>query len=523
MSLRTRLLLALGAVALVALVIADLVTYQELRSFLYGGVDQSLEASHMQVEGVVSGQAHGPGGGGPGANGPAGASGPIPLQSICPSFDGTTVNPSGLVPGTFLEVRSAQRGVVWECTIPALGTTSTLKPALPVLITGFQADAADFGERTIYFTADSSQEEHQFRVRASILRSGPDKGGQLILAVPLGSTDATLDRLLKIELIVTGGALVAALALGWWLVRAGMRPLRAMETTAEAISQGELDQRVPGEQARTEVGHLARALNVMLGRIETAFSERDKTETELRASETRMRRFVADASHELRTPVAAVSAYAELFERGASGRPEDLQRVMEGIRNETARMGSLVEDLMLLARLDEGRPLERTDVEVVGLVAEAVRTATTVGPKWPVHLEATQPVEVVGDPLRLRQVIDNLLANVRSHAPAGTSTAVRVALEGGDMVLTVADDGPGLDPEESARVFDRFYRADPSRSRLHGGAGLGLAIVSSIVRAHGGTVMLTPAADHGAVFTVRIPELRLGGDTPSPEAGQPSP
>jgi two-component system, OmpR family, sensor kinase len=299
---------------------------------------------------------------------------------------------------------------------------------------------------------------------------------------------------------------VAALLMGWWLVRVSFAPLRAVEATAEAIARGELAERVPGEEERTEVGRLARAINVMLARIERAFAQRDATEQELRASEGRMRQFVADASHELRTPLTAVSAYAELFEQGAATRADDLERVMHGIRTETARMGSLVEDLLLLARLDEGRPLEREDVELLGVAAEAVQTASTVGPQWPVRLVAPQPVEIVGDRMRIRQVLDNLLANVRTHCPEGTSTVVTVERDGLDAVVSVKDDGPGISPVDAARVFERFFRADASRSRRYGGAGLGLSIVASIAKAHGGTVTAAAAGSEGGTeITMRLP------------------
>jgi two-component system OmpR family sensor kinase len=200
-----------------------------------------------------------------------------------------------------------------------------------------------------------------------------------------------------------------------------------------------------------------------------------------------------------------VSAYSELFEQGAATRPDDLERAMHGIRNESARMGHLVEDLLLLARLDEGRPLEREEVELVVVAAEAVQTASTVGPQWPVRLVARHPVEINGDNLRLRQVFDNLLANVRTHCPEGTFSVVTVDQDDGGAVITVTDDGPGLSPDEAARVFERFFRADTSRSRQHGGAGLGLSIVASITKAHGGTVAVAPAPGGGTTFTVRLP------------------
>ena len=255
----------------------------------------------------------------------------------------------------------------------------------------------------------------------------------------------------------------------------------------------------------TEVGRLAGTLNVMLSRIQKAFEQRDATEADLRATQERLRRFVADASHELRTPLAAVSAYAELFERGASSRPEDLGRVLQGIRTETSRMGRLVEDLLLLARLDEGIPLSTGPVELVSLAADAVRTAATVGPQWSVTLVAESPVEVVGDGARLRQILDNFLANVRAHTPPGTTATVTVGTTGDMGLIEVADNGPGFTEEQAARVLERFYRTDASRSREHGGAGLGLSIAVSIASAHGGRVRAAPAPGGGAVFTAFIP------------------
>ena len=288
-----------------------------------------------------------------------------------------------------------------------------------------------------------------------------------------------------------------ALLCGWWLVRIGLRPLRAVEATAGSIAAGELDQRVPGAAANTEVGRLARALNIMLGRIESAFAERDATESELRESEGRMRRFVADASHELRTPLAAISAYAELFERGASSRADDLERVMTGIGTEAGRMGHLVEDLLLLARLDEGRPLERRPVELVALAGEAAQTARTVAPEWPVTLTARRPVEVTGDGPRLRQVLDNLLANVRAHTPAGTTT-VHVEPIRRPRADCGARHRPGM-PEEDARVSSSASSGPtPPAPHARGGSGLGLSIVSAIVVAHGGTVTATSKPGEGA-------------------------
>jgi two-component system OmpR family sensor kinase len=325
----------------------------------------------------------------------------------------------------------------------------------------------------------------------------------------------TLHRLLLIELAVTGAALLLAGLIGWWLVHLGLRPLRAIERSAGEIAAGDLSHRVPGENPNTEVGRLATALNVMLQRIQEAFAARQ-------ASEMRLRRFVADASHELRTPVAAVSAYAELFERGANNRPEDLARVMSGIRGETARMGSLVEDLLLLARLDESRPIDRAPVDLAAVAAEAVEAAGAVGPQWHLELDAGDPVIVPGDRIRIRQVFDNLLANVRAHTPPGTTATVTVAAQAGEAVCRVSDNGPGITAETASRLFERFFRADPSRSRASGGAGLGLSIVAAIVAAHGGRVEAAPGEQGGATFTFWLP-LENCADGPSGSTGDPQP
>jgi two-component system OmpR family sensor kinase len=271
-----------------------------------------------------------------------------------------------------------------------------------------------------------------------------------------------------------------------------------MGETAGAIAAGDLTRRVEPADEGTEVGRLGIALNAMLSHIESAFEQR-------RRSEERLRRFVADASHELRTPLTSIRGYAELFRRGADTRPEDLAKSMANIEAEAARMGVLVDDLLLLARLDQGRPLERERVDLTAVVTEAVEGARAVEPDRSIELSVAGPVEIVGDAGRLRQVVDNLLDNARVHAPDAPVRA-RVAVDDADAVLEVADEGPGIDPEVASRIFERFTRGDPSRSRGTGGAGLGLSIVAAIVNAHGGSVT---ASSHdggpGTIVTVRLP------------------
>jgi two-component system OmpR family sensor kinase len=492
-------------------VLADFATYSALRSSLYKQDDQNLiqTQDHLhiavnQVTGQVVCQQPTPGGfGGPGSGQASPGTGTSPDAS-----PGTSRGASNAFGFIFYEVRTPKGKLVDGLSCPAYVGTHAYRPQLPSVIGGFSGQPG--GTSSAFFTASSSAASGpSFRVQASKITSAGSAfaGDELVVAEPIGDTTSTLHTLFLTELAVTAGALVLALAGGWWLVRLGLRPLEDVERTADSIAAGNLDQRVPGADDSTEVGRLARALNVMLERIESAFSARVASEARLQESDRHLRQFVADASHELRTPIAAVSAYAELFERGAAQHADDLPRVFSGIRNETARMERLVTDLLTLARFDEGLPLQIVPIELVGLGAEAVHTAAAVGPQWPVQFTASHPVEVMGDPVRLRQVIDNLLANVRAHTPVGTVSSVRVDQQGATAEIVVKDAGPGMPTEEAERVFERFYRADASRARTHGGSGLGLSIVSAIVAAHGGTVSAKSAVGEGMTVTVRLPVL----------------
>ena len=488
MSLRARLLLALGAVAIAALAVADVAIFSALHASLFNQVNQGLQQQETYLLGGQPGQGFGPGGGAPFARHSFSA-------NHCPGsgFPGQLISSDYVA-----QVAVGSSPTANDC--PAIVGAKRYTPQLPTTFSGYTAGPN--GSEVAYLSVPSVQKGGpDFEVRVVKLPGQTE----LIAGAPISDTENTLHRLLLIELLVTGVAVLAALGAGWWLVRLGLRPLTAVERTAENIAAGDLQRRVPNESDRTEVGRLAKALNVMLGRIESAFAARVASEERLRASDRRLRQFVGDASHELRTPIAAVSAYAELFERGAAGNAEDLSRVMQGIRSETARMERLVADLLTLARLDEGQPIEHVGVELVTVCAEAVQTARTVAPEWPVTLTAAHPVEVEGDPHRLRQVLDNLLSNIRSHTPAGTPAQVSVEQVGQQAVVTISDRGPGLPSDEASRVFERFFRSDPSRSRGHGGAGLGLSIVDAIVEAHGGTVMATSAPGEGMTITVCLP------------------
>ena len=528
MSLRLRLLAAVGLIAIIALVVADFATYSALRNSLYSQVDQQLarQIPHVDllvdpVTGAVTMRCGGPnqaGGAGVGPvdnGGPNGNSGPGPE----PNQGGQRF--SNVFGVSYLSIVKPNSGVVNGLECKAYVGDQSYRPQLPSQITGFTTQPN--GLQVAHFTTGSiSPDGPAFRVQATKIQNGPLSGDIIVQAQAIADQTSTLHTLFLTELAVTAAALVLALVGGWWLVRLGLRPLADVEATADSIAAGDLDQRVPGAEKPTEVGRLARALNVMLQRIQSAFDARVRSEAKLKENEQHLRQFVADASHELRTPIAAVSAYAELFERGGAEHSEDLPRIAAGIRVETARMDRLVNDLLTLARLDEGLAMEMAPVELVSLVSESVRTATAVGPEWPVRFWAAHPVEVDGDKDRLRQVIDNLLANVRAHTPEGTHTTVQVEQVGDDAEIEVRDDGPGMSGEDARRVFERFYRADPARSRTSGGSGLGLSIVSAIVEAHHGTVSASSAPGEGMTVTVRLP-IRADRPEPAPLEDEPQP
>jgi two-component system OmpR family sensor kinase len=349
--------------------------------------------------------------------------------------------------------------------------------------------------------------------------SGGLRGGYtLVVATDAGRDERVIGRLIAIEVVVGLVILTVLGAAGYLLVQSSLRPLADVERTARAIAAGDLSRRVPAGDERTEVGRLSAALNGMLARIESAFSAQRASEEQARASEGRMRQFVADASHELRTPLTSIRGFAELYRQGAVRDTDEVGRLMQRIESEGSRMGLLVEDLLQLARMDQQRPLTVTPVDVAEVAGDAVHDARALQPDRPLELvldpAMTELPVVLGDEARLRQVVGNLVTNALVHTPADARVTVTVTEEAGPggpeddagtVVVRVADEGPGMEPEDAARVFERFYRADPSRTRAAGGTGLGLAIVASLVAAHGGTVDLRTAPGQGAAFTVRLP------------------
>jgi two-component system, OmpR family, sensor kinase len=368
--------------------------------------------------------------------------------------------------------------------------------------------------------------------------------GTLILGADLGNINAVIADL-AVTTLVIGAIIVCILALAIvMVVRASLRPLVDIEETAGEIAAGHLNQRVPERDPRTEIGSLGRSLNTMLSQIETAFHAQEASEAAAHQSEDRMRRFIADASHELRTPVTAIRGFAEYYrQRGGLVRhwdrdqqehasaadsaaaavtaeagltPRDLDRIMIRVEKEAARMGLLVEDLLLLARLDKQRPLARQPVDLLSLAADAVGDARLLAPARTIDL-SVQPGAaflVIGDEPRLRQVIGNLMSNALTHTPDGTAIEVSVSSgtldpQAGDhtpaVILDVTDQGPGMTQEQARRVFERFYRADQARTRATGGSGLGLAIVRALVVAQGGVASVRTAEGQGATFRIALP------------------
>jgi two-component system OmpR family sensor kinase len=333
------------------------------------------------------------------------------------------------------------------------------------------------------------------------------RGELTTVAIDLSDVASTVRALLWSQVGIGVAVLLVLGIAGYAVVHRSLRPLAEVEETAAAIAAGELDRRVPQRDPRTEVGRLSLALNGMLAQIQRAVASSELSAEQARTSEDRMRRFITDASHELRTPLTTIRGFAELYRQGAA---TDIEMLMNRIESESRRMGLLVEDLLLLARLDQQRPLEQHRVDLLMLASDAVHDARSTAPKRDITLEVLDgpgTPEVLGDEARLRQVLGNLVSNALQHTPESAGIAVRVGTADSDAVLEVCDEGPGMSHEDANRVFERFYRTDSSRARASGGTGLGLSIVDSLVYAHGGTVKVITAPGRGCTFKVSMPRI----------------
>ena len=497
MSLRARLIIGLLVVAAVGLITLAAITYAEQRSTLVQRVDQEAQDGlgfmSRQLDCRGYNVAGSPPNGFESCGGPPGGGGlPGPEQTLPPGTWGYRLDGSGRLIGRPLHT-TFERANGTYAVFPAPNLPARIPVDQPITV-GSNADT-------------------NFRVLAE---PTGDEPGTTIIAIPLTDVDHTLHHLFVIEALVVGAVLAALAALSWWLVRLGLRPLDRIATTAGAIAEGDLAQRVTPATEKTEVGRLGLALNAMLSQIERAFKARQ-------ASEDRLRRFLADASHELRTPLASIRGYAELYRLGAGDDPDRVASSMRRIESEAARMGQLVENLLTLARLDQLPEVARKRVDLTELVGEAVEDARVAAPERQIELEADETVAVLGDPLQLKQVVLNLLRNALVHTPPPTEIDVKVTNDTADAVVEVRDHGKGLPTDETDALFERFWRAEPGRGRGAAGAGLGLSIVKAIVEGHGGRVKAANAPDGGAVFTVHLPcEPSAAAHEPSAADGPPS-
>ena len=326
-----------------------------------------------------------------------------------------------------------------------------------------------------------------------------------VLAAPMQGVENSIGVLTRTLIIVGLAVLALILIVGWFIIRRDLRPLESMTTTAERISEGDLSQRVGVPDDGSEIGRLGHAFDTMLDQIQGLFDGQHSALLAKERSERKLRQFVADASHELRTPLTAVRGYSELYRAGGLADEDAVRQAMARIGSESRRMAALVEDLLLFARLDQGRPLRHDEVPLSDLVNDALLDLRAVEPERPIDASVQPDVVVSGDEDRLRQVIGNLFTNVRVHTPPDAPVEVALSARNGSTSLRVADHGPGIDPAHVEHIFDRFYRADTARSRDRGGSGLGLSIAASVAAAHGGEIDYSNTAGGGATFTLTLP------------------
>ena len=483
-TLPTRLLAALVALTAAVSVVIGVVSVLSLNSYLLARLDDQLASAVGRAQ-PGPGDESGPGG----HDGDGG--GPPPSSLSKPGQAEGTLN------------AHVQNGAVAAGVLDAAGTTHALSATQDALLAALPVDGTP---RTL----DLSGSLGRYRLRAD---RAPD-GDVIITGLPLGELRATVYRLAAVVAVVAAAGLLLATLAGIAVLRLTLRPLRRVAATASRVSELPLERgdvalavRVPATDTdpHTEVGQVGAALNRMLGHISAALRARQ-------ASETRVRQFVADASHELRTPLAAIRGYAELARRSPEQVPPDVRHALGRVESEAVRMSELVADMLLLARLDAGRKVQREPVDLSRLLVDAVGDAHAAGPehRWELDLP-DQPVTVRGDRAELHQVVANLLANARTHTPPGTVVSVGLATgPGPEAALSVVDDGPGIPPDLLPEVFERFARGDVSRSRAAGGTGLGLAIVAGVVEAHHGGVEVASEPGRTA-FTVRLPIEPLTG------------
>ena len=469
-SLRNRLILASVVLASFAIIASDFAANAALRTYLISQVDdQLINISNTSLN-------------------------RLDRAGIAPLEDDDKNSP--------FKILEPLRGVPTATSITLLDTDGNLIGQVGGELGGknFAVTGMKINEVSQYknrpFTIEGKDGQPDIRALAQMLPTGM---GSVIVADSLEKVDKTLSQLRFLFLILGLIALIAIAMAARWIIALGLKPLEAVEDTAEAIASGDLSARLPAAKPDTEVGRLTTSLNTMLSRIEESFTARVE-------SENKLRRFVADASHELRTPLTAIRGFAELHRQGAVVGDDKTKELINRIEKESVRMSSLVEDLLLLARLDQSRELAKEPVDLNTLITEAVASARAAGPNHPIeiNLEASE-IFVLGDSQRIHQVIANLLANARAHTPNGTQISITAMQGVSETTIAVSDKGPGLSKADQDRIFERFYRADPSRVRNSGeGSGLGLSIVDAVMKAHGGYVSVKSDVGQGATFTLHF-------------------
>ena len=485
-SLRNRLIVGVVVLSALGFIASDFAARSSLHSFLLAQVDTQLKSvaggSVLRLD----------------------RAGIAPDDNSVPPAN--TDDTSSTTPGARSQGRTALRPLR---QVPTTMSVTLLNPAGKVLgviggdlntqaisnfVSGF-TPAMVLSHKNLPFTIEAPGAD--FRVLARIL---PSALGSVVVAQSMDNIDQTVHRLQILFIFIGLIALLLIALASRKVIDIGLRPLEAVEVTAESIAGGNLSARLPAAKPDTEVGRLVSSLNTMLARIEEAFAART-------ASENRLRRFVADASHELRTPLTAIRGFAELHRQGAVQGEDQTKELIARIEKESLRMGSLVEDLLLLARLDQAREMSTDPVNISSAVKEAVESARAAGPDHPITVTTPdEDIYVLGDTYRIHQVIANLLANARTHTPVGTPITVILAQSEDGTTVSVSDSGPGLSENDQERIFERFYRADPSRARNSDeGSGLGLSIVDAVMRAHGGRVSVISTLGEGATFTLFFP------------------
>jgi two-component system OmpR family sensor kinase len=474
-SLRNRLILAMIALATIAITASDFAASNSLRSFLISQADNQLndvvQTSMLQLD-------------------RAGIDSKMPNENDDQNGF-RPLRPLGAVPTTtavtLLDLEGNIVGKIGGEFANSIDTDEFHK-LTSVEVTKFEGAP---------FTIPGKDGQPDIRAIARLLPSGE---GTVVISVALDSVEKTVAGLTGIFLLISFIVLISIAVVARSLIKLTLKPLNQIEQTAAAIAEGNLSARLPEVNPKTEVGRLTGSLNTMLSRIEESFAVRTE-------SESKLRRFVADASHELRTPLTAIRGFAELHRQGAVIGEEKTKELISRIEKESIRMSSLVEDLLLLARLDQARELTIDPVDINHLVKEAVASARAAGPDHEITIStANDEIFVLGDSMRIHQAIANLLANARTHTPVGAKIAVNIMQDEFETRISVSDNGPGLSEADQERVFERFFRADPSRVRLSGeGSGLGLAIVDAVMKAHGGSVEIKSELGEGAQFTLRFP------------------